>query len=65
MQLIIRDRDKNGQSYRMYLSTLFIEINMLKGLRSRKYLSAVEVDIDQIESMQIQSELAKTEELPN
>jgi hypothetical protein len=63
VQLIVKDR--NGNSYRMYLSTLFIEDSKLKGLRSRKYLSAVEIDLDQIESMQIQSELAKTEELPN
>jgi hypothetical protein len=51
--------DKQGQTFKFYLDTVYIDVNKIKGLRSRLLGITNEVNMADIETMEVYSEFKR------
>lgn len=56
-------KDKQSQTIKFYLDTVYVDSNKIKGLRSRLLGIENEVNIDNIESMEVYSEFAREKKI--
>jgi hypothetical protein len=56
--------DKQGETYKFYLDSVYIEKDKIKGLRSRILGIVNEVDISNIEAIEVYSEFASEAKAP-